>query len=89
MTLSTVKSRIISMVVQRSEAVSSLDDLPDSTNLIQDNLLDSINFVSLLSDLETEFNVSLDLIDEPIETFVVLGSLAQCIVSQLQSSRNV
>ena len=79
----TVHAKVLSLVRSRSQAAARNAALPDDLNLVEAGFLDSIAFVSLLAEVEHVFNISLDLIEEPIETFVQIGSLTSYICRQL------
>jgi acyl carrier protein len=54
-------------------------DLPDSFNFMDADLVDSLGFVSLVQELEQQFQVDVDLSDADPEQMVTLGGLADMI----------
>ena len=56
------------------------------TKLLGGPLLDSISFISLLAELEEGYGIELDLVEYPIEEFIVVGPLIEKIVEQLSES---
>ena len=54
-------------------------ELPDSFNFMDADLVDSLGFVSLVQELEQQFQVDVDLSDADPEQMVTLGGLADMI----------
>jgi len=75
MNSSEIRTEIIQFLKQNTKNAAALTAVTDQTNLIESGLLDSIDFIGLVSHLEMKFGVEFDLVEQPIEDFVVLGSL--------------
>jgi len=72
-----VRSEIVRHVVATTRGRVPAERLADDTNLVAQGFLDSIGFVGLIAALEEKFGVELDLVEKPIEEFIVLGSLVK------------
>ena len=69
-----VRNEIVRFLAQNAKRPAGAE-LGDDTNFVESGLLDSIGFVGLIAHLETSFGVELDLVEKPIENFIVVGSL--------------
>lgn len=74
-----VKAEILQFLRKNSYSTADIDE---NMNLVESGLLDSIGFVGLIAHLETKFGVELDLVEKPIENFIVVGSLIQQVLGK-------
>ena len=74
-----VKAEILQFLRQNSRSTA---DIGENTNLVESGLLDSIGFVGLIAQLETKFGVELDLVEKPIENFIVVGPLIRQVLGK-------
>lgn len=57
-------------------------DFKSSLNFIEDGLLDSFDIVQLVSDLETEFNISISALDILPENFCSLEAIEKLVLKK-------
>jgi len=57
----------------------SLDEIPDDFSLTGSGMFDSMDFVELMADVESAFNVQVDFSDADPEQFTTLQGFINCI----------
>ena len=65
-----------------AEALDELDldaeNVPDAFELVGSGAIDSMDFVNLIGEIETEFDIEIDLSEHEPEEFTTLGGLVRC-----------
>jgi acyl carrier protein len=83
MTDSTIQDKIKKMISDEVLVGVSVDDIGDDASLISDLNLDSIQMLSLITGLETEFNIMLDEEDLDLENLSSVNKLAEFVQKKL------
>ncbi len=73
-----MKEKILEML----ENLQPAYDFKSSLNFIEDGLLDSFDIVQLVSDLETEFNISISALDILPENFCSLEAIEKLVLKK-------
>ena len=87
-TAETVRALILA---ECSEAIGALgldtDALEDDFDLRMSGVIDSLGFLELVTALERDLGIALDLGDLPAEELTVLGPLAKAVARQVAAQR--
>jgi len=83
MTESTIHDKIKKMISDEVLVGVSVDDIGDDASLISDLNLDSIQMLSLITGLESEFNILLDEEDLDLENLSSVNKLAEFVQKKL------
>lgn len=83
MTDSTIQDKIKKMISDEVLVGVSVDDIGDDASLISDLNLDSIQMLSLITGLESEFNIMLDEEDLDLENLSSVNKLAEFVQKKL------
>lgn len=83
MTDSSVQDKIKKMISDEVLVGVSVDDIGDDASLISDLNLDSIQMLSLITGLESEFNIMLDEEDLDLENLSSVNKLAEFVNKKL------
>jgi len=83
MTESTIHDKIKKMISDEVLVGVSVDDIGDDASLISDLNLDSIQMLSLITGLESEFNIMLDEEDLDLENLSSVNKLAEFVQKKL------
>ena len=76
--------RIQSFAEKSATNNAKVEEITLETNLLGGALLDSISFITLIAELEEGYGIELDLVEYPIEEFIVVGPLIEKVIEQLQ-----
>lgn len=83
MTDSTVHDKIKAMISDEVLVGVSVDEIGDNASLISDLNLDSIQMLSLITGLESKFNIMLDEEDLDLENLSSVNKLAEFVQKKL------
>jgi acyl carrier protein len=83
MTEPSIHDKIKKMISDEVLVGVSVDDIGDDASLISDLNLDSIQMLSLITGLETEFNIMLDEEDLDLENLSSVNKLAEFVQKKL------
>ena len=61
------------------------ESLADDFDLVESGLIDSLEFVNLIGEIETEFGLEVDLGDYDPEEFTTIGILVRCALGKAGS----
>ena len=82
MTETTIQDKIKKMISDEVLVGVGVDDIGDDASLISDLNLDSIQMLSLITGLETEFNIMLDEEDLDLENLSSVNKLAEFVLKK-------
>ena len=86
-----IKNRIIT-ILSRLFAESGVDtDILEYVDLVDDLGMDSINFISLIIELEAEFDIQMPdewLLMEKFRTYTLIYDAVECLLSEKEASGN-
>ena len=83
MTDSTVHDKIKAMISDEVLVGVSVDEIGDDASLISDLNLDSIQMLSLITGMESQFNIMLDEEDLDLENLSSVNKLAEFVKKKL------
>jgi acyl carrier protein len=83
MTDSTIQDKIKKMISDEVLVGVSVDEIGDDASLITDLNLDSIQMLSLITGLESEFNIMLDEEDLDLENLSSVNKLTEFVQKKL------
>ena len=77
-----MKEKIIDIIVRLTDC----EDLRNNSNvdLIEENILDSLAFIELISELENEFNIEIQPTQIPKNTWNNVDNIVQMVMKQLK-----
>lgn len=81
----TVKDTIRHFIVSNYLPGESLENLRDDTPLLSSGILDSLAALGLVSFLETEYRIELDVYDTSIEHFDRIEDIAHAVAKKQES----
>lgn len=80
-----LKKELEQMIMQYVEDEYRNVELKEDTSLIDDLGFDSIMLVELMMEIEDEFNISFDEVDELVESFDTVGKLMELVGKMLET----
>lgn len=84
--MSDIESRLNDLIIK--QAKGKIDNLlfNDTLDLLEDLLLDSIDFLELIVEIEEEFGIEFDAGDIDINSFAKYGTLKELVLEKIVSS---
>jgi acyl carrier protein len=79
-----IHERVVRVIGRSARAKSAAAGWQDSLNLLEAGILDSLGFVAVLTGLQAEFGVEIDLVDSDPDVFMTLGGLVQLVTAALE-----
>jgi acyl carrier protein len=69
-----------SWVIDRAKNLSSTGEIDGTTNFVASGIIDSMSFVKLLMDTESEFGLELDFSELDPSEFLTIDGFANCVM---------
>lgn len=82
-----IKEFILKHVAERSGATLP-NDVPDSFDLLEQGIIDSLGLVDLVAAIEAASGVEIDLSAIPLDELTVVGALATCVDKAVVAARS-
>jgi acyl carrier protein len=81
--MDTVKATIRDYVVREAQQAGHEEEITDETNLVEEEILDSLGIFAMISFLEETFNVDIDADEVVLKNFETLPAVEQLVTSKL------
>ena len=87
-TMDKIVKKIRELVIENAEIEDKSIEILSGKNLVEDLGYDSVGLINLICELEEEFDISFDGIDELIEKFNTYDSIVNLVIDILKGNKN-
>jgi len=78
-----IRAAVVTYIVDELAPQRHADELTDATNLIEEEIIDSLGIFSVVGFIEERFGVAIDPEDVTIENFETIDAIASLIATRL------